>query len=400
MAGKHRKNSNNGQEQIHFPDPSEDAFEGAIPDAAPRDVVSTPASASELKPKRKRKRRWIPISLALLLIASGAAAFGYFWYLQPSVLKKISLLSGGIVTAPPRITYCPLDGRVVKDPNAIKRRPILVKVENISDARPQSGLDGADIIYESMAEGGITRFAAFYLCQDVGEIGPVRSARQQDIEFISEYDALFAHVGSSDAYANEATETIADLDQFFHEDAYERVEWRDAPHNVYTSTKKLRDLAVTLGYEHEVSLISPEFGKIKNRSGAGAIDIPYSADCSVHYDYDKKTGTYLRSVAGQPHTDKPTGRQLAPVNVVVQFVDYTSSDSGEDYGMGESQTMNVIGSGRALFFTSGGVVEGTWSRSGGSDRTAYIDAAGAPVVFNRRQIWIEFVPSSWTITYS
>lgn len=339
--------------------------------------------------------------LGLLLVASTAGAFAYLWYFKPGdVLRKLSLLSGDIVKAPPKMTFCPLDGRIVKDTNAIKRRPLMVKVENLSDARPQSGLDGADIVYESMAEGGITRFAAFFLCQDVNEIGPVRSARQQDIEFISEFDALFAHVGTSDAYASDAPSTIADLDQFFHEDAYERVDWRDAPHNVYTSTKKLRDLAVTLGYEHEVPVIPLKFGNVKKKTGAGAIDIPYSADCAVHYDFDAKSGTYLRSVAGQPHTDKPTGRQLAPVNVVVQFVDYTPSDSGEDYGMGESQTMNVIGSGRALFFTSGGVVEGTWSRSGRTDRTAYIDAAGAPIVFNRGQIWIEFVPANWMITYS
>ncbi len=395
MAGKHRKNSDNSQERIEFPDMSKDAFEGALPD---------PPAIKQESPKikkNKRKRRWIPYSIVGLLLVAGLAGFLAYWYLNPdAVLKKVSLLSGGIVKAPPKMTFCPLDGRIVKDPAAIKRRPLLVKVENLSDARPQSGLDRADIVYESMAEGGITRFAAFFLCQDADQIGPVRSARLQDIDFISEYDALFAHVGTSDAYANEASSSIADLDQFFHEDAYERVDWRDMPHNVYTSTKKLRDLAVTLGYEKEVVLTSLKFGTVKKQQAANAIDIPYLADCAVHYNFDAKSGTYLRSVAGQPHTDKVTGKQLSPVSVIVQYVDYTSSSSGEDYGMGDTQTMGLIGSGRALIFTGGGVIEGTWSRSGQTDRTVYTDAKGEPVRLNRGQIWIEFVPSSWDITYS
>lgn len=315
------------------------------------------------------------------------------------LVRKIAISNIAHLNPPPRITYCPLDGRPVAGESALERRPLLVKVENLDDARPQSGLDKADVIIEAMAEGGITRFAVVYLCRDAEEIGPVRSARLQDLDLLSEYDAVFAHVGSSDTYADNA-EDVADLDEFANGDAYWRSEERDAPHNTYTSTKLLRDAAAGQGYDRPASSEPLTFGITKPGAPAVSIDIPYGARCDARYEYDAATKTYPRSVHGEPHVNKPTGARLAPSTVIVQFVDYTDSWRGEEYGMGGRQVMAMEGTGRALIFTGGTVVDGGWHRESTAARTTFTDNGGNPVTLARGQIWIEIVPSGWDIPFA
>jgi hypothetical protein len=139
----------------------------------------------------------------------------------------------------------------------------------------------------------------------------------------------------------------------------------------------------------------------KGNPGAGTVtkvDIPYGADCAVSYTYDAASNSYLRFVEGEPFTDKPTGVQIAPKNVVVMYVSYESSDDGEEYGLGGRDEMQLIGEGRAVIFRDGEAVEGRWLKPSESGRTMFLDAAGSPVSFNRGQTWIQIVPESWEIT--
>lgn len=357
---------------------------------------------SKQKPVRKgtRKRGLLVavIILTVLLITAGGIATVKYVDVK-AITGRIILFDSVPIKQPPRVSFCPLDGTKITGDTLKDIRPIIVKVENHTDARPQSGLDKADIIIEAMAEGGITRFAVVFWCRTVDEIGPVRSARLQDFNFIQEYDALFAHIGASDTFTNEKPNGIADLDEFAYGNAYWRDDKRFAPHNCYTSTEKLRQTAKDAGFEHNVTIAPLKFGKLEG-TAATAISISYPEDCDASYAYDAKTKTYLRSVSGEPHTDKPTGKQLAPANVVVQFIQYEDSDYGEEYGIGGRQIMQLTGEGRALIFSNGVVVDGRWSRPGDESMTVFTDQEGNTVPLARGQTWIEIVPDGWDIPYS
>jgi hypothetical protein len=317
------------------------------------------ALADSGKIRRKKSRKGLITAIIVVVLLAAGAAAAYFCYFDGKALAGwLGLRGTGGIAAPKKVLTCPLDGTVA-DAALIARRPLIVKVENHTDARPQSGLNKADIVIEAMAEGGITRFAAIFLCHSVDEIGPVRSGRLQDIIFISEYDALFAHVGGSDAFDDAKFDDMADLDEFSYSDSYWRSKDRDAPHNVYTTTERLHNAARDEGYEKQVALDSWAFKK--GNPGAGTVtkvDIPYGADCAVSYTYDAASNSYLRFVEGEPFTDKPTGVQIAPKNVVVMYVSYESSDDGEEYGLGGRDEMQLIGEGRAVIFRDGEAVDG------------------------------------------
>jgi len=363
--------------------------------------------ASDGAPEKRgasRKKRLIIALTSLFLLLAIAGAAVYFYFFDGKILQDwLNLSALNPVKVPGRLATCPLDGSVVKDEKLINRRPLIVKVENLLEARPQSGLEQADIVIESMAEGGITRFAVVYLCRDADEIGPVRSARQQDIIFIHEYDALFAHVGGSDAWVRDKDGAIADLDEFSFGDAYWRNDDKYAPHNVYTTTTRLHKAAQAEELEKVAALDSWAFkaDKPAKKGQAGmtvSVEIPYGADCDTRYDYDYVTNNYLRFVAGEPFTDAVSGRQLGPKNVVVMYVNYYSSDDGEEYGLGGTDSMELVGEGKAVVFRDGVAVEGRWTKSSTSGRTMFLDAEGRPIEFNRGQIWLEIIPSSWDIT--
>lgn len=379
MAAKHRKTNQT------IPDPA----------ASPARKARAP---KKVKPKGKKKRRvWLYVLVAVLLVAVAAGAAGFYLIGCQRIKRTLSGFDFGL-TIPERRVYCPIDGVQLPNDLNIKRRPLLVKVENLSDARPQSGLDKADIVYEMVAEGGITRFAVVYLCKDAEEIGPVRSARLQDGDLVREYDAIFAHCGGSDAWMDSSKAGIADLDQFSYDDAYWRSDERDAPHNLYTATKRLRDAAQAAGFERPVTIKGHLFKKdAPGKTSATAIRIPYSAACDVEYTYDAKTNRYHRSVAGSPQTDKVTGAQLSPKNVIVQYVNYSYAGDGEDYGMGGNRMMELVGQGRAQVFIDGEVIEGTWNKAGLTEPTVFLDQAGQEIKFNRGQFWVSIVPDSYTV---
>lgn len=351
-----------------------------------------------------RKKRLAIVLTSLFLLSTIAGAGVYFYFFDGRILQDwLNLSALTAIKVPGRLVTCPLDGTVVKDANLIKRRPLIVKVENLSDARPQSGLDKADIVIESMAEGGITRFAVVYLCRDADEIGPVRSARQQDITILHEYNALFAHVGGSDTWARDKDGGIADLDEFSFGDAYWRSKERHAPHNVYTTTARLHKAAQAEGLEKETSIDSWPF-KADNAAKKGqagttvSVKIPYGADCDARYDYDYENNTYPRFVAGEPFMDAKSGKQLAPKNVVIMSVNYYSSYDGEEYGLGGTDSMELVGEGKAIVFRDGVAVEGRWVKPSASGRTMFLDADRRPIAFNRGQTWLEIIPASWDIS--
>lgn len=296
------------------------------------------------------------------------------------------------------VTLSPITGLPV-DAADLERRPLAVMINNALPARPQSGLDKADLVYEMLAEGGITRFMAIYLQNDVDEIGPVRSARPYYITKALEFDALYVHCGGSgDAleYINQLQ--VADLDEYrIGKKAFWRSSDRVAPHNLYSSTAKLRTYANEKGMEGKVNVPSFQFLKAgeKNQDGqaANSILIPYFGKShKVSYQYDSATNTYLRFNAQTPHTDKISGEQLKGSNVLVQFADTITRD---DLRL----EIDLTGQGQALLFNNGEVYKGTWQKNSLREQTVFISSQGQEFKLVPGQTWIQVVPSNLNVQY-
>ncbi len=283
------------------------------------------------------------------------------------------------------------------------RHPIAIMVENHPEARPQVGLDKASIVYETEAEGGITRFMAVYGPKDADMIGPVRSARTYFVDWALEYDAFYAHCGgSADGLALVQQTGIKDMDQFNIGTAafWREAENKASEHTLYTDTKQLRDVAKS--YDWNVSTSDYETLKFKKdisesqRPSSEIITVPFSGPLySVTWTYNKKDNNYLREMAGEPHNDRITGEQLTAKNIVVQEVPRTLITNS---GGKQVWQLETVGEGNAQIFLDGSKIESTWKKTSRDSRTKYYDPSGNEIEFNPGTTWIEVVPPESVIT--
>ncbi len=318
---------------------------------------------------------------------------------MPSVLTTTTTQSTTTTTKDPRVP-APLTGLPV-DHEKANRRALAVVIENHPDARPQSGFPSADIVYETLAEGGITRTLAIYSSQDCNEIGPVRSARVYFIDWLKEWDGIFVHVGGNiDALDRIYSEKIADLNQFYWGNYFWRSTARYAPHNVYTTTEKLYSAATKAGYSTTGITNGYKFKNdeaIANRPASQSVGINFSTSLfKVDYEYNQGENNYLRSVGGVKHLDSVTGRQLTAKNIVVMYqtVGYGVTRIGE-----QKVNIGTVGSGKAVVFLDGKAISATWSKASSLADTRIIDSNGIEVVFNTGQTWFEVVPAGAVVTY-
>ena len=323
---------------------------------------------------------------------------------------------------------CPLCGLVPADPTFVQRRPVAVKIENDPAARPQSGLSNADVVYEEQCEGNVTRFMAIYLDRDTDTVGPVRSARPADIDLVFPYNALFCHCGGgAPILAMVRSSGIADLDEQTWAGAYWRTHDRRAPHNLYSSTARLRQ-AGDKSYPYS-GQAGPAFKFLtdaaqakmeKDRTAEIAkaqanqaapkpdfvplmtvvrnIHIPYKGDCEVDYSYDAASGRFMRSVAGAPHADRSTGGQIAADTVIVQYVTTTASGFVDVNGA-DSPNIGVTGTGRAQVFVRGRLIDGSWQKVNRTRYTVYTEGSGKEIPVKPGSTWVELVPTDMQVTF-
>lgn len=329
---------------------------------------------------------------------------------------------------------CPLNGaQFTKAEKNIweTRRPLAVMIENHLEARPQSGLSDADIIYEAVAEGGITRFMAVFYCQAAAYepiLGPVRSARTYFLDWASEYNSpLYAHVGGANtpgpANALGQLESYGwsganDLNQFsigyptFWRD-YERLGRTVATeHTMYSTTEKLWAVAAKRGFTN----FDPEqnnwldgftpwkFAKeeapLANRGTVQAISYEFweeSPDFVVTWQYDQANNLYQRLNGGQPHKDLNVDQQLTAKNLVVQLA--TERNANDGYEGNVHLLYGTTGKGKAYIFKDGRAIEGSWAKAKRLSRTIFSDAQGKEILFNPGKIWISVLPVGTKVTY-
>lgn len=355
----------------------------------------------EEKPKRKTLKIVLGVVLGLsLLAAAGGAYLRYFKKDQETGLTNL------IKTKKTEPLFANLlDGRLVSK-EASERHPLAVMIENHPDARPQVGLGEASIVYEAITEGGITRFMAVYGPNLPEKVGPVRSARTYFIDWLSEFNAYYAHVGGNlDALEKIQTDGILDLDEFaLGKTAY----WREfqagkaTEHTMYASPEKLYAAAKTKGWSLKMDKLNTfKFKKTKTQTTSDVdssmsavtpndITIDFSSPSyKVVWSYDSASNKYLRSMAGSPHKDQKTGNQLSASNIIVQSVERWEAPTR----INESGwAMKTIGEGKAKVFSGGKEIESTWKKANRLSRTKFYDANNKEIEFVPGTFWYEIVP--------
>lgn len=286
----------------------------------------------------------------------------------------------------------PYTGSDATDETALRRRPLSVKIENSPASRPQLNLAKADVVYETITEGGITRFNAIYHSTVPDEIGPVRSARFSDLWIVPQYDGLFFFSGASST-VNGAVNR-ADLPNL-SEDAgisrpYYRSTKRSAPHNLILDTEKAYAEASARGYATTATLEPLQFERSSAESTPTAlkVTIPFSQANTVRWEYDAETGRYLRWNNGKPHKDAATGEQIDADNVVVMWVKYTPRS--RDKGGSVTYDVELGGQGRVTVIKNGQRFDGTWT----AERTApprFKDAKGRPIKLTQGRTWFQVI---------
>ena len=345
--------------------------------------------------------RWKKITVSFLVVlfiaaATAAALYSTYWRQnQPELVvtkhKKPA----------PTTVASPLTGLQI-DPSLAGRPVTGIMIENSPDARPQSGIQDAGVVFEAIAEGGITRFMTLYQDAQPQYIGPVRSLRPYYLDMAAPFQASIAHVGGSpEALSEVRNGHYRDIDQFFNSGYYWRISSRFAPHNVYTSFEKLDQLNKAKGYTS--SQYTPWLRKKDKKLAtptAATIDFQISSPLYyAHYDYDAASNTYNRSEGGAAHKmltsagDK-TGVQLHPNVVIAAVMNYGIASDGQH------STYADTGSGTAYIFQDGGVTVGQWHKADNATMITFTDDKGAPFKINAGQTWVTLVADTGKVHYT
>jgi hypothetical protein len=289
----------------------------------------------------------------------------------------------------------PLTG--LPDPSGKSQtRPALdVKIENTPAARPQTGLDAADVVYEEVVDGGITRFLAIYNSTSPPVVGPVRSVRGIDPQLVSPVGGVFVYSGgAAQEIARIRTAPVVLVDESAAGGAMYRDHSRRSPHNLYARPDQL------FGRGGKPVPPPPLFqylgaGAVFNGQPASSFTVNQSPDRGYDptYTWDAASGTWKRSYGGTPFT-MTDGTQVAPTNVVVQATVYTPAP-GAAGAVGQT-----VGQGQVWVFSGGKVAEGTWSRSNVNAPTRYTDANGAPILLTPGRTWVELAMNGGGVNVS
>jgi len=346
-----------------------------------------------LWPESKKQRIIGGIIILLLIIAGTGAVYAINQHFN----KKTPQVAAPVVKKeePPKTTE-PSKLTGVEIPIETNKRPVVsIQIENSPDARPQSGLNQASVVFEAVAEGGITRFNASFLDSLPDYIGPIRSVRPYYVDFVAPFDPIFVHAGgSADGLAQLRNVGLKDLDHGANGSAFQRVSDRYAPHNLYSSMAKLDAASQGRGYTSSNTVGFARNTKANPGQPVTAKSIDFNMSgflYNAHFDYDVASNSYLRSQAGKPHTDLRSGAQLAPKVVVGIVTSYSQNGIYSVYRM--------TGTGKVLIFQDGVVTEGTWTKNGAKEQYKFTDAAGKEIKLNPGQTWVTMLAGPDRVAY-
>lgn len=391
-------------------------------------------------------RKTLIIALVLYVLSAGVAYGAMRVVNRPTTVDNTAGTDGetnelallNIDPKEPKNQPCPLNGEMftTTEKNAWeKRRPLFVMIENTPDARPQSGMSSADVVFEAVAEGGITRFGAMFYCavqvQDT-TLAPIRSARTYFIDWASGFNRpLYVHVGG----ANEPGPTNAlgqlgeygwngqnDMNQFsigyptFVRDA-DRLPGRQVAteHTMVTTTEGLWEVAEKRGWTNMSPATTVRGTKVPGtdwragfqgwtfedgKPGAGTtnnISFDFWSgfdDYAVSWQYDPTTNTYKRSIGGSPDIDQNNQQPVTASNVIILFTKETGPINDKKHMM-----YATTGTGKALVFKNGEAIEATWSKKDREGELQFLDSKGNPLALTRGTVWISVLNTNDDVSY-
>ncbi|MBS4535278.1 DUF3048 domain-containing protein [Clostridium sp. D2Q-14] len=286
----------------------------------------------------------------------------------------------------------PLSG-IYTEKNKVDRRPVAVMFDNHRNARWQSGLSEAEVLYEFLVEGKITRYMAIYLVNDPEVIGPVRSSRPYFLSAALEYDSLYVHCGGSP----EAVEDIEKLnidnvscmsesnDVFYRNNEV----GKSSPHNLYTNMESIRKYQDEIGYnldgDYEAFSFNKEIKSIKG-DNAKEVIIDYGLNNITSYKYDDESNLYLRYKDGKPHIDENNNTNLTATNIIIQEANTQVIDEQKRL------QIDIIGKGEGYYITNGEYIKITWEKDSRESKTRYYDELGKEIILNPGNTWIQVTP--------
>jgi hypothetical protein len=293
----------------------------------------------------------------------------------------------------PEPAKCPLNGEEPPKGLDVETPAIALKIENSPEARPQSGLEEADLVYEEVVEGGITRFMAIFHCGTTDQGGPVRSARFDDPKLATPFTHLLAYSGSNgpvdrELKANDIIQLNEDTDPV---EAFFRVpEGVLEVHNLFADVGKLQKIAAKRDVDPPSTDVFA-FGDINGEAKkARTVSLNFTASNTIEYKWKKDV--WVRSEAGVPFMTA-AGEQLSVPNVLVQEVRVDNSETIVDVAGNPSPDIDLLTGGKALLFRDGQVVKGKWATDK-AGLPVFTTTSGDPMTFATGSIWIELVPSN------
>jgi hypothetical protein len=376
------------------------------PEPAPTAPISEPQTTTTntedlsmpiVVKKSKKKKILIILLILLLVIGAGASA----WYFGIRDIGKTSTNATVVVEEEtveeveeaPKTAASPLSGVEVA-PELASRPVTAIMIENSGEARPQSGLYEAELVFEAIAEGGVTRYLALFQAAQPQIIGPIRSARPYYVEWAATYDASYVHAGGSpDGLQRIKDLDVKDVSAFSDSEVFYRTSDRFAPHNLYSSFKGIDSINQRNGFT--TSEFTPWSRKkdLAQTPNATQISLAVSSDFyNVNYTYNALTNTYDRSLGGEPHVDETSGKTISPKIVIAMSMNRSQN--------GIYSVYTTTGSGQLIVFQDGRAIEGTWSRTGATDDYKLTDKYGFPIVLNKGQAWITVLSSINQATFN
>ncbi len=335
----------------------------------------------------RRRVSVVALAAALALVAAACSSGGGKKTTAGSTAPATTT-----TTTPP---VFPLTGLPAGSSPNQNRPALVVKIENVDEARPQSGLIEADVVYEEVVEAGLSRFIVVYQSKDADPVGPVRSIRPSDPTIVKPLNPLFAYSGGTTKFINLLHAAgITDVGVDAQPNAYYRRPGRSAPHNLYTSTQRLYSKAPA-GMPPPPKIfdfLAPgePFG------GAGVLPATHLSvqpgeRTTAIYDYDPATNVWKRTSNGKPQVVEG-GAQVAPTNVILWFVPYVNSPGDVDVVGEPVSVAQATGTGDAWVLSQGKVVKGKWSKPSAEAPVQFTDAVGAPIKITPGATWVEVQP--------
>ena len=347
------------------------------------------------------KKRIAAAVVALALLAGGIAVFTMGGDAQEAAPTTTTTSTAAPTTTTVPEIVAPLTGLSGNFGDRLEKPALVVKIDNDNrKARPQVGINEADVVYEERVEGGVTRLLAVFHSTDSVPVGPVRSARTSDIAIFSALShPYFAWSGANPTFAQRIRDSDAfDIGYDARPGDYYRDPSRPRPHNLMLkSTETVRDQPNEAGRPprqlwtfREGGQPTPHLAPAEGATvsfGGG----PGGAPSEWRWD----SGGWARWQGGTPHVDA-AGRQVRAANVIIQFVDYVPSDTADQFGVPIPEA-KLTGEGEVWILTGGGtqphgVVKGRWKKENFPGRTTYTDIAGNPIQLTPGQTWVVLPP--------